>query len=99
MAGEGILPPSPTSDRPEQPPAKKPSLQIELNSFIRGTGGQTLQPIRAIAIRSLSLLKSPTFTWIEINLSAVEDNIKSLRAIAGVPVMAVVKATAYGTGG
>ena len=45
-----------------------------------------------------NLLKSPIFTWIEINLSAVEDNIKAVRAIAGVPVMAVVKANGYGHG-
>ena len=44
------------------------------------------------------MLKSPIFTWIEINLSAVEDNIKAVRAIAGVPVMAVVKANGYGHG-
>jgi alanine racemase len=44
------------------------------------------------------LLKSPIFTWIEINLTAVEDNIKAVRAIAGVPVMAVVKANGYGHG-
>ncbi|MBN1438791.1 MAG: alanine racemase [Anaerolineales bacterium] len=44
------------------------------------------------------MIKSPIFTWIEINLSAVEDNIQALRSIAGVPVMAVVKANAYGHG-
>ena len=44
------------------------------------------------------MIKSPVFTWIEINLSAVEDNVKAVRAIAGVPVMAVVKANGYGHG-
>jgi alanine racemase len=44
------------------------------------------------------LLKSPIFTWIEINLSAVEQNVKAVRAAAGVPVMAVVKANGYGHG-
>ena len=44
------------------------------------------------------MLKSPIFTWIEINLSAVENNVKALRAIAGVPIMAVVKANGYGHG-
>jgi len=44
------------------------------------------------------LVKSPIFTWIEVNLSAVEENVRSLRAIAGVPIMAVVKANGYGHG-
>jgi alanine racemase len=44
------------------------------------------------------VLKSPIFTWIEINLSAVEDNIRAVRSAAGVPVMAVVKANGYGHG-
>jgi alanine racemase len=44
------------------------------------------------------LLKNPIFTWIEINLSAVEGNVKAVRSAAGVPVMAVVKANAYGHG-
>jgi alanine racemase len=44
------------------------------------------------------LLKSPIFTWIEIDLAAVEDNVKALRGITGVPVMAVVKANGYGHG-
>jgi alanine racemase len=44
------------------------------------------------------LLKSPIFTWIEIDLSAVENNVKAIRSIAGVPVMAVVKANGYGHG-
>jgi alanine racemase len=54
--------------------------------------------VRAAGVRSFPLLKSPIFTWIEINLSAVEDNVKALRSIAGVPVMAVVKANGYGHG-
>jgi alanine racemase len=47
---------------------------------------------------STSLIKSPIFTWIEINLSAIEDNVRALRTIAGVPIMAVVKANGYGHG-
>jgi alanine racemase len=49
-------------------------------------------------IGSKSLIKSPIFTWIEINLSAIEDNVRALRTIAGVPIMAVVKANGYGHG-
>jgi Alr-MurF fusion protein len=37
-------------------------------------------------------------TWAGINLDAVAHNIRRLQAIAGVPVMAVVKADAYGHG-
>jgi len=44
------------------------------------------------------LLKSPIFTWIEIDLSAVEGNVKALRTATGVPIMAVVKANGYGHG-
>lgn len=49
-------------------------------------------------IGSTLLIKSPIFTWIEINLSAIEDNVRALRTIAGVPIMAVVKANGYGHG-
>lgn len=42
--------------------------------------------------------KSPIFTWIEINLTAIEANVRAARAIAGVPLMAVVKANGYGHG-
>ncbi len=35
-------------------------------------------------------------TWIELDLAAAAHNIRRLRQIAGVPVMAVVKANAYG---
>ena len=45
-----------------------------------------------------ALLKSPIFTWIEIDLSAVEGNVKALRTATGVPIMAVVKANGYGHG-
>lgn len=49
-------------------------------------------------VGSNALVKSPIFTWIEVNLSAIEENVRSLRAIAGVPIMAVVKANGYGHG-
>lgn len=42
--------------------------------------------------------KSPVFTWIEVDLAAVEENVRALRSIAGVPLMAVVKANGYGHG-
>ncbi len=37
-------------------------------------------------------------TWLEVDLSAIEHNAKVLHEMAGVPVMAVVKADAYGHG-
>ena len=37
-------------------------------------------------------------TWVRIDLDAIRDNVRALRAIAGVPVMAVLKADAYGHG-
>jgi alanine racemase len=37
-------------------------------------------------------------TWIEIDLDAIRQNVARLRQIAGVPVMAVVKANGYGHG-
>ena len=45
-----------------------------------------------------ALLKSPIFTWIEVDLSTIEKNVRTLRSIAGVPLMAVVKANGYGHG-
>ncbi len=37
-------------------------------------------------------------TWLEIDLGAIKNNIQQLQNIAGVPVMAVVKANGYGHG-
>jgi alanine racemase len=37
-------------------------------------------------------------TWVEVSLSALEQNLRAVRAHAGVPVCAVVKANAYGHG-
>ncbi len=37
-------------------------------------------------------------TWLEIDLGAIQNNIRQLHKIAGVPVMAVVKANGYGHG-
>lgn len=37
-------------------------------------------------------------TWIEVNLSIIENNVKNLIKHAGVPLMAVVKANGYGHG-
>ncbi len=37
-------------------------------------------------------------TWVRIDLDAIRDNVRALRAIAGVPLMAVLKADAYGHG-
>ncbi|WP_129629154.1 alanine racemase [Candidatus Oscillochloris fontis] len=37
-------------------------------------------------------------TWLRINLDALADNVRRLRELAGVPLMAVLKADAYGHG-
>ena len=37
-------------------------------------------------------------TWIEVNLAAIQRNIRRLNVLASKPVMAVVKANAYGHG-
>lgn len=37
-------------------------------------------------------------TWIEVNLAAIQRNIARLKSLTGKPVMAVVKANAYGHG-
>jgi alanine racemase len=37
-------------------------------------------------------------TWLQIDLDAIEHNVRRLRAIAGVPLMATLKADAYGHG-
>ncbi len=44
------------------------------------------------------MTQSPYPTWLEINLSAVEANTRTLLAQTGVAMMAVVKANAYGMG-
>ena len=41
---------------------------------------------------------SPHPTWLEIDLSAVAHNTRTMREISGVPLMAVVKSNAYGLG-
>ena len=44
-------------------------------------------------------MKSDAYsTWIEVDLEAIRHNVGRLRQIAGVPVMAVVKANGYGHG-
>lgn len=37
-------------------------------------------------------------TWLEIDLSAIRDNVERIRGISGRPVMAVIKANGYGHG-
>ena len=37
-------------------------------------------------------------TWLEIDLQAIENNLKLVRNISGLPVAAVLKADAYGHG-
>jgi len=46
----------------------------------------------------LTPLSSPHPTWVEIDLHAVADNTRAVLGVAGVPLMAVVKANAYGFG-
>src|SRR4028118_1793152 len=38
----------------------------------------------------------PSRTWAEVDLGAVRHNVRALRRRAGIPLMAVVKADAYG---
>ncbi len=40
----------------------------------------------------------PHSTWLEVNLDALQGNLRRMHALAGTPVMAVVKANAYGHG-
>ncbi len=37
-------------------------------------------------------------TWVEIDLIAIEENVRQVRQLTGVSVMAVVKANGYGHG-
>jgi alanine racemase len=77
---------------------KKPALHLGINSFIRKPfPSKTLCRHGSKRLES-SLNKSPVFTWIEVNLSAIEGNVRAIRGISGVPVMAVVKANGYGHG-
>jgi len=46
----------------------------------------------------LNSFASPHPTWVEIDLNAVAHNTRAVLRIAGVPLMAVVKANAYGFG-
>lgn len=39
-----------------------------------------------------------TSTWVEIDLAAIQNNVRRMRALTGARVMAVVKANAYGHG-
>ena len=69
----------------------------------RRTKGGELQFILTLPKTFLAdILKSMqtdgTTSWLEIDLGAIKNNIRQLYAIAGVPVMAVVKANGYGHG-
>jgi alanine racemase len=37
-------------------------------------------------------------TWVEVDLSAIQNNVQQMKRIAGTRLMAVVKANAYGHG-
>ncbi|MGH2524864.1 MAG: alanine racemase, partial [Anaerolineales bacterium] len=37
-------------------------------------------------------------TWVEVDLPAIQNNLRQMKALAGTRVMAVVKANAYGHG-
>jgi alanine racemase len=41
---------------------------------------------------------SSHLTWVEVDLSAIQNNVRQMKAIAGTRLMAVVKANAYGHG-
>ncbi len=55
-----------------------------------------LKPILADILQSMQ--RDELTTWLEIDLGAIKNNIRELHAIAGVPLMAVVKANGYGHG-
>jgi alanine racemase len=42
--------------------------------------------------------KIPAANWVEIDLSAIEANVRYIKTLSGVAIMAVVKANAYGHG-
>ena len=42
--------------------------------------------------------RSQQSTWVEVNLSAIQNNVRKMRARTGTPVMVVVKANGYGHG-
>ena len=44
------------------------------------------------------MLSNSQTNWIEVDLGAIRHNVRRLREISGVQVMAVVKANAYGHG-
>lgn len=44
------------------------------------------------------MLTPPRPTWVEVDLGAIRENLRRLKALAGVQAMAVVKANAYGHG-
>lgn len=54
------------------------------------------KPILADILQSMQ--RDELTTWLEIDLGAIKNNIRELHAIAGVPLMAVVKANGYGHG-
>ncbi len=43
-------------------------------------------------------MSAPHSTWLEISLSAIQNNVRQMAAITRCPVMAVIKANAYGHG-
>lgn len=43
-------------------------------------------------------MQTETHCWVEVNLSAIKQNYRSIRSVLGVPVIAVVKGNAYGHG-
>ncbi len=65
-----------------------------LSFWTRRTQGSQ-QPIQSSAFPSLS--SSPS-VWIELNLDNMGWNLKQIKNVVGVPVMAVIKANAYGHG-
>jgi Alr-MurF fusion protein len=69
------------------------------DTTVRTQHAATLPIVRQeTAWRSVRIGTPGRPTWLRIDLDALAHNIRQLRAIAGVPLMAVLKADAYGHG-
>src|SRR4030067_500965 len=55
-------------------------------------------PTVRLAGRVRARMEDRFVTWLEIDLSAIEDNVRRLCALTRTPLMAVVKANGYGHG-
>ncbi len=44
------------------------------------------------------MITNPYSTWLEVDLGSINNNIKAMKAMTAVPVMAVINANGYGHG-